>query len=51
MIQIKKLKRPSKRSGIALKALHSTELKKFGVIIWNTSKETLYIDSVKTKRK
>jgi hypothetical protein len=47
MIQIKKLKRPSKRSGNALAPGETSEQKAFGVTITNTSKRVLYVDRVK----
>ena len=51
MIQIKKLKRPNKKSGNALKPGEVSEIKSWGVSIVNNSKETLYVDRVSKKKK
>ena len=51
MIQIKKLKRASKRSGQLLKQGETAELKKFGVRIVNVSAGNVYVDSVTPKKK
>jgi hypothetical protein len=50
MIQIKKLKRPNRKSGNALKPGEVSEIKSWGVSIINNSKETLYVDRVSKKR-
>jgi hypothetical protein len=50
MIQIKKLKRPNKRSGNALKPGEVSEIKSWGISIINNSKETLYVDRVGKKK-
>jgi hypothetical protein len=51
MIQIKKLKRPNKKSGDALKPGESSEQKAFGVVITNVGKCTVYVDRVTKKQK
>jgi hypothetical protein len=49
MIQIKKLKHPTKRSGWTIWPGDATELKSFGIVITNTGKVPLYVDRVGTK--
>ena len=51
MIQIKKLKRPTKKSGNALSPGNSTKLASYGVFITNIGKNTLYVDRVTPKKK
>ena len=50
MIQIKKLKRPNKRSGKILKPGEVSEQRAFGVEIVNTGKTPVYVDRVKEKK-
>lgn len=51
MIQIKKLKKPSKRSGKRLMPGEVSEWRKFGVKILNVGSKPIYVDSVTPKKK
>jgi hypothetical protein len=51
MIQIKKLKRPTRKSGFKLQPGETAEMLKTGVTIINTGKNTLYVDRVTPKKK
>ncbi len=51
MIQIKKLKRPSKRSGKKLMPNEESEQKAFGVVIINIGTKPVYVDRVKEIRR
>ena len=51
MLQIKKLKRPNKKSGKRLEPGQVSEWKAMGIKVVNTGKEVVYVDSVKGKRK
>ena len=46
MIQIKKLKKPTRRSGIRLDPGERSDQKAMGVLIVNIGKNTLYVDRV-----
>jgi hypothetical protein len=51
MIQVKKLKKPSKRSGNKLMPGESSKQKAFGVTIINTGKVPVYVDRMTPRRK
>ena len=51
MLQLKKLKKPSKRSGIRLAPGELSEWKKFGVKILNVGSKPIFVDSVTPKPK
>jgi len=51
MIQIKKLKKPGRKSGKKLAPGESSEWKRLGLTIVNHGKETYYVDSVSPNKK
>ena len=51
MLQVKLLKKPCYKSGKVLKPGEVSTNKAYGVKIVNVGGKTLYVDSVKTKRK
>lgn len=51
MLQVKKLKKPTKRSGKRLEPGKKSYWKQYGVYIVNAGKHVVYVDSVNTKRK
>lgn len=51
MIQIKRLKRPTKLSGRELKPGHESHLLGGAIIVMNVGKESVYVDRVTPKKR